>query len=176
MTKTVALFGLALTARLVPLGVSAAILLLPVLLVLTWLVPARSPEDVSALASRPGWRWARRVGMTLLPGAYDIRQGQVWRGYVFLTLAVFVFYLAMAQRFLGLLAGVPGLISAVAWPGMTNRFPLPPMPEVGMWQAYSSARFFWEFPYARVFWPFVVLCALTVFVYHATRLWRIWQS
>jgi len=136
--------------------------------------PIRQPKAAVAVPPR----------LYAVAGAYDLRFGSVVRGYAALSLACFVILVGLVQLKLeGPLRGMPGIITSIAVGYVPSTFPLPTPPGVVVTGAEASPiwahyfwTFFWAYPYAKVFWPFVGLCALVVLVYHATRLRRIWQG
>jgi hypothetical protein len=145
-------------------------------------IPARHGQAGSAAATGPPSPWTR-VALTLLPGAWDIHRGKVWRGYVALLLGSLVLFVVVARVCVATspstVASAPGFSTPAMVPFVAKSFPLPSPPGLSSPEEvmdYHFWTFFWAYPYAKLFWLGSALCALLVLVYHAFCLPRIWRA
>jgi hypothetical protein len=118
----------------------------------------------------------------LIPGAYDMRRGSPWRGWLTSTLSAFALLVGLAQLYMawGLRIRVlaPGLVTGVATPDYVRAlpFPTPPgLPDLKAVVSYHYWTIFWTYPYAKFFWTVVALAALTALGLHLARFRRIWS-
>lgn len=152
-----------------------ALLLGVFLLVAFWRIHAREPEAGRGVGERRNGRVAR-VCLTLIPGAFDLRRGSVWRGYVALTLASLVLLVGCAR--IAVRSWQPGIVSFASSHNF-RAYPLPTPAGLANDEAvaaYYYWTFFWAYPYAREFWIAVALAALVALGMHITRLRMIWRS
>ncbi len=125
---------------------------------------------------RPGERWIAKLCFFLVPGAYDLRHGTAWRGYVASTLGAFAALVGFSQLYLGLKVPAPGIISGSLTANYIRSFPYPTpasLPDEKAVAAYHYWTIFWAYPHAKVFWTVVGLAALISLGLHLARFRRI---
>jgi hypothetical protein len=159
------------------------------LFVTVWWIPVTRDRQPCIRSKRGKMRRMAIVTYALVPGAFDLSRGSLWRGYGTVALGSFPLLVGLIHAWVWLSSDAsnasrlpyPGWHTAINMPGLFRAFPFPApsgvMEGAGNISFYYWT-FFWAYPYARIFWSLVALAAVTSLGLHAWRvkailaLWR----
>ncbi len=142
------------------------------------LVPPLDTGEVSFSDNRAKLFMGKTISI-VLPGAYDIQHEKPLRGYI--TLILFLVALC-ALTVLWMIPPhfpVPGVATLLQAPSYLHMQPLPG-PILHADAPTIIRNHFWSiffaYPYAKVFWAFILLAAMISMTLHFARFRTIWRS
>lgn len=144
----------------IPVPIIVAVIVLPLILLSLFSVRAAEfPADEAPIAL-----WLKFV-MLFVPGLYDVRRGAPWRGLATLVLLMIPIVPVVTGVYTNL--PVAGPLTAGEISHLAVSFPLPsdaPDPLEPLRWTFRMA-----YPYARIFWILIAICAVAGLALHLSR-------
>jgi hypothetical protein len=115
-----------------------------------------------------------RIALAITPGGYDLATNQWMRAYAAIFVAGFVL-LPIAAKIQHPQMPAVGVTTANAYSNFELAFPMPFDAKHPTPFDYARSTIRWTLPYARIFWPAVVVMIAALLATHLRRLPRIFR-